>query len=538
MKKFNFIFRFCYKHFKRDPNIEKFIDFNYKKLQNNKLNNGIALFEIGYFHPIFIVYHYLSRICNEESLLEVAYSPDNSVGLKSRFLQKCIGKISIDNGTTYPHRILKSLGIKKFVIAPRINISNIVFNELKKILTTKDKTQLLKMSYRGIRVGDLFYDWHLRRTGNATIDFSDKKLYQDFRIFCSNLQFWIRYFDFNEVKYVFVSHAVYVQGLMARIGLMRGAKVFVVGDGRFNQLSLDNYFQDSEHKYYSPSVKKQFDYEVDRSRAASAFLELQTGSHEIDDAHRLVNGFDGQDLTRIISTESNVRVLIAAHCFSDAPHVFGDMHAVEFWEWLNIIGEASIKNSKYEWYVKPHPGFFQSDQELFLRYISKNQQIKVIPSGFSNLELFRQGINVVLTVHGTITFEAALFDKLVVNYSPVSPHMNYSFVKKPTSLEDFLKILDNLEDLVKNNQIDHSEVLHFYDLHHLRREHSWLYKQYRSAMLNYAGGYGAHLTDSKTLDYWVSKFAIEPRSEISMDILKKFIRSKEYLIPFQEKFSS
>jgi hypothetical protein len=231
-------------------------------------------------------------------------------------------------------------------------------------------------------------------------------------------------------------------------------------------------------------------------------------------------------------------VLIAAHCFSDAPHVFGDMHAVDFWEWLGIIGESSVKNSKYEWYIKPHPGFFQSDQELFLRYISKNQQIKVIPSGYSNLELFRQGINVVLSVHGTITFEAALFDKLVVNYSPVSPHMNYSFVKKPKSFEDFLNILGNLEDLVKKNEIDHSEVLHFYDLHHLRRGHSWLYKQYRSEMLNYAGGYGAHLTDSKTLDYWVSKFAIEPRSEISMDNLKTFMRSKEYLIPFQEIFSS
>lgn len=525
------------RYIRRDPNIEEFISLNKQKLRSSDFKNGIALFEAGYFHPIFVVYHYLARVCNEEGLLKVAYTPDNSVPFKTRLIQRIISRLNIENGTFQPYRILKSFGISKFILAPKFAPSNLAYKELAKDLYSEDKFQVLRMCFRGIRVGDLFYDWHLRRTGKATLDFKDKNLHRDFRIFCSNLIFWLRYFDKNEVKYVFVSHAVYVQGIMARIGLSRGSKVFVVGDDRFNQLSLDNYYQDSEHKYYSPLAQKQFNYKIDLSRASNALAMLQTGSLEVDSAHRIVSGFRGESITKIVSSAANVRVLIAAHCFSDAPHVFGDLHAVDFWEWLEVISEFALKKPEYEWYIKAHPGFFKSDEELFLKYTRTNPHLKIVSSSYSNLELFRQGINVVLTGYGTITLEAALFNKLVINCSPNSPHMNYSFAKKPTSLNNFIEILNQLEDLVAQNTVERSELLHFYDLHHLRKGHSWLYKQYHSEMLEYAGGYGEHLTNSRTLKYWILNYTSQSRSESIMNILKNFIESNDYLIPFISEYT-
>ena len=110
--------------------------------------------------------------------------------------------------------------------------------------------------------------------------------------------------------------------------------------------------------------------------------------------------------------------------------------------------------------------------------------------------------------------------------------MNYSFAKKPTSLNNFIEILNQLEDLVAENTVERNELLHFYDLHHLRKGHSWLYKQYHSEMLEYAGGYGEHLTNSRTLKYWILNFTTQSRSESIMNILKNFIESNDYLIPF------
>lgn len=523
---------------RRDLIIEEFILFNREKLRSSDFQNGIALFEMGYYHSIFIVYHYLAKLCNEEGLLKLAYNPDNSASYKSRLTQRIINYLNVENGTSYPHRILKSLGINKFIVAPKLNFSNLAYTELVKDLYSENKSQILKMCYQGIRVGDLFYDWHLRRHGKATLDFTDKNLYRDFRMFCSNLNFWFMYFDKNDVKYVFVSHAVYVQGITARIGLSRGAKVFVVGDDRFNQLSLDNYFQDTEHKFYSPSTKELFDYKIDLTRASDALAELQTGSLDVDIAHRFVSGFEGNSFTKIVKSEAIVRVLIAAHCFSDSIHAFGDMHVVDFWEWLEVISEAALKNPKYEWYIKAHPAFTEHDKELFSEFTKSHPHFKIIDTTYSIQELFRQGINVVLTVFGTIAFDAAICEKLVIDCSPSTPHMNYSFVKKPKNLEDFVEILSQLETMVSEHTVNKNEILHFYDLHHLRKGHSWLYKQYRTEMIEYVGGYGQLFTNSRTLKYWTSNFTSQSRSESVMRILRDFIKSNDYLIPFKKEYTN
>lgn len=526
------------RYLRRDSNIEEFIFFNREKLRNSELQNGVALFEMGYFHPLFIVYHYLAKFCNEEGLLKLAYNPDNSAGYRSRFTQRIFCFLSIDSGTVYPQRILRSLGINKFIVAPKLDSSNLAYTELVKYLYSGNKSQILRMCYQGIRVGDLFYDWYLSRNGKATLDFTDKNLYRDFRMFCSNLNFWLRYFDDNDVKYVFVSHAVYVQGIMARIGLSRGAKVFLVGDERFNQLSLDNYFQDTEHKFYSPSAKELFDYKIDLTRSSSALAALETGSLDVDEAHRFVSGFQGNSFTKIVKSEASVRVLIAAHCFSDSIHAFGDMHVVDFWEWLEVISEAALKNPKYEWYIKAHPAFTERDQELFYEFTKSHPHFIVIDASYSIQELFKQGINVVLTVFGTIAFDAAICEKLVINCSPSTPHMNYSFVKKPKNLEDFVKILSQLETMVSEHTVNKNEILHFYDLHHLRKGHSWLYKQYRTEMIEYIGGYGKYFTNSRTLKYWTSNFTSQSRIESVMSILRDFIKSNDYLIPIKKEYTN
>jgi hypothetical protein len=523
-------------YFAKDGRIENFISLNKIYQSQTRNHKSIALFEMGYSFPIFVTYHYLARVSDYLDLKKVAYMPDNGLRWKSRIVFWILRLLNLDNGKNHSNRILRSFGISTFLISPKLIGGREFYLEQESILRSGNLSDVLNISFNGLRVGDLFYDWHLRRNGKSTLDFADPQLFSDFRMFCSNISYWDRFFLKKNVKFVFASHAVYVQGIVVRLGLRYGAKVFIVGDDRFNQLSLENFYQDTEHQYYDPGSKTQFGYQIDLGRSEKSIAKLLTGSLEVDVAHSRVSGLSSSSSSTVIEGKSKVRILVAAHCFSDAPHTFGLMHTADFMTWLEDVAVLAKNHPEYEWYAKPHPGFFDSDIVVFSEFLKLNPHLINIPSTVSNGELFTKGINVVLTVHGTISFEAALAGVLVVNCSPVSPHMRYDFVVQPKNLAEFHDIISLLPAYLENHTINRSEVLHFYDVHHLRKNHSWLYREYRTEMLKSCGGYGPHQTNSLTLDYWQNCFRSDNTDIQIIDSLIKYFESDDYLIPFQERY--
>ena len=55
--------------------------------------------------------------------------------------------------------------------------------------------------------------------------------------------------------------------------------------------------------------------------------------------------------------------LIAAHHFSDAPNVWGEFLFVDFYEWVDFLGNLSNKLD-YDWYIKLHPLDFKKMRKL------------------------------------------------------------------------------------------------------------------------------------------------------------------------------
>ena len=468
----------------------------------------------------------------------LGFYADNSLSKKFRLTSKLFSLTGIGNGKSHPQKIYRSMGINKFLIAPKNKLNQKDKRRIKRLIANGNPEEILKVEWHGVLIGDLFYDWHLRRTGRATLDFKDANLEKDFQIFISNLNWWNKCLKGINVEFVFISHAVYLQGLIGRLGVKFNAKVFVVGDERFNQISLKNLYQDSEFIYYQPQAEKQFGYKIDISRSKSQIRKLINGSQEVDDAHKIVTGFNGTKTSIVIKGNKPIRILVAAHCFSDAAHLTGTSLFPDYKIWLDYLAKYAASHSEYEWYVKEHPGFFETDKRIFDIYCEENPHIIKVSKDFANPELFNQGINVVLSVNGTISFEAALNNILVINCSTITPHMNYDFAKQPKSIEEYEYVLTNLNEIIHSYNIRINDVEHFYDLHHLRRNHSWLYRNHREEMLTASGGYGPHLTDSRVFTYWLNKFLLKVEIEGTLAELSSYLLSDQYLIPFVSSYEN
>ena len=77
----------------------------------------------------------------------------------------------------------------------------------------------------------------------------------------------------------------------------------------------------------------------------------------IQNAHSDVAFGKSKNKIHDLNKDSKVKVLVAAHCFTDSPHVFGDNLFVDFYEWVDYLGRVSDKTN-YSWYIKLHPSHY------------------------------------------------------------------------------------------------------------------------------------------------------------------------------------
>lgn len=491
---------------RREPDIESFIQSNRIHQKNVTKGDAVALFELQVTYPAYIGYSYFARILESQGVNLIGYRPVNDLSKLSLLTFKILRTIPLDNGVNWPFRIMRSFGVTKFVLPARDSKKIEALEDYFLEYTSMNKSQKLKFKINDVLVGDLFYDWHLRQRGLSTITEDSQLLWVDFCQFFETFMWWENFFHCNRVDSVFVSHSVYSQGILARIGMKNNSNVFLVGADRVYRLTHNNLHPDMEFLSYKPATKKQFGYLTDLDRARIAINSLRDGNQSLSSAHSYVSGYKGFENRRVIEQNGKINILIAAHCFSDAPHATGDFHFADFEEWLNFLGHKSSQTlDKYNWYIKAHPAFFETDKIHFARIVANFPWIQPIPSDFSNLDLFKQGVQVVLTIFGTIAFEAAYENVLVINASNNCPHMNYEFSLRPKSLLEYEAMIDAIPNYLTEFVINPGDILHFYDLHHLRKNSNIYFREYYPELLTLVGGYSAVATSPEVFKFWIRR---------------------------------
>jgi hypothetical protein len=451
----------------------------------------------------------------------------SNLSVKSRVLESLRFKLRIDTISSRPNYILSRMQIKKLVQVVKFRKASSEIKLIVQANTGVPKEAILQLVYRGVLVGDLFYDWHLSKRGLPTLDTHSIVFKMDLTEFLIRAKAWDKFLQKNKVEMIVVTHAVYLQGIVVRFGSKFKAKVFLVTHEKLHQLSEEMFLADSEWIYYNTNQEFKLGHPRNIENSRRMLGRLQEGSKKVDVAHSFVNGMAGDSVTQIIVNKSRVKVLIAAHCFSDSPHTNGLHLFPDFVEWLNWLGEFSL-STDYEWYVKQHPAFFPSDYGVLEDFCRRYPNIKLVEHTYSNVELVKQGINVVLTVYGTIAFEAASLGCLVINASSASPHANFDFSISPSCQSDYYKTLTDLENVLKTWKINELSILHFYDIHHLRRNFNWLFQDDYSTLATEQGiDFGNPL---ELFNYFISQVAQTDLQNKIQLCINDFIASSDYVI--------
>lgn len=442
---------------------------------------------------------------NSIVLVEAWQTPWNQLGL-SLFLPKFIELFGGKPVNYYLTPTTNSFKLKQkirqfFSVAKRYGISKIIFfgptsSNLQIYLEKatlliqqhENKRDFELLQYRGIRIGDLVYDQYLRASEKPTIDFSDHLLVLKLAQSLAYVDELSEYFDRNSVIAVCVSHTVYHLAIPSRIAVARGVNAYQVTGEHVYRMSKFESHAYADFKTYKSEFNG-LDKELQNSgtrEAESRLTRRFLGEVGVDMAYSSTSAFTKVDNAFQLPGKSSINILVAVHDFFDSPHAIGDNLFPDYMEWLEFLAKVS-EDTNYSWYLKTHPLVQGQGQKILSDFISRHKEFKLLPADTSHHTLIASGINVALTVFGTIASEYAYLGKVVINASLNHPHVAFDFSLSPKSVSEYEELLLKLPETLRQFQPKREQVLEFYFMHHIYKEKSWTIVDFERALAELHG---------------------------------------------------
>jgi len=160
-----------------------------------------------------------------------------------------------------------------------------------------------------------------------------------------------------------------------------------------------------------------------------------------------------------------IKILICPHLFEEDLYVCGEqIFDNNYISWLDHLGQLSTETSKYDWYIKMHPSSEYRDKIIIEKFLKRYPNITLIETETSPIQMKKEGLDVALTVYGTIAHEYAMLGITVIN-AGVNPHCAFDFSITPNTKEEYDYIIENLA--VLDHIIKKEEIYKFYAIHYL-----------------------------------------------------------------------
>ena len=455
----NFSFYFLKEFSKKYSLYKKYTGFNKKFLLNKKKsNNKIILVEMFKFNKNILSLFIWSIFFKKKGYKNFYCYPPKINALYhpiTFFIYKKLGFKFISYFTNYKQ--------EKLVIEIYSRI------DFKKI----SKKQFLKFKYKNTKIGDLIYDDYLRFHKKPTIDFEDQKFKDTVKNGIRIAVFWDDYFKKNNVDYICYSHAVYLIGIPARISLNFKTSNLNVCGNFTHRISKKYLYQGDEFKFLKKTLLKYC--KLKKIRPKNLFKETENEIRQkmegkitkLDDLpfyfkkiynHKFSKEFELK--TKIIINKNKFNVLIATHDFFEGPNSEGEFIFADYYEWLKYLFDYASKDNTYNWYIKPHPDFDSIQLKILKNLIPNKKNIILLPIKTPNNFLIKNGINFVLTNHGTISPEFAFNNIPTLLCSNSNFFNNLNFAIKSNSLKEYQHKLDRLDKI--NIKINKPDVLMYF----------------------------------------------------------------------------
>ncbi len=505
----------------------KFIFHNKKFFpKNSSKKKGEILVEFNAFHPSHIAISYLSNFLKNKtnSKINSFYNyailvSDLNESLFNKFKWFISNILSLNNFSIY-----RSFGVDK-IFKPIITSEIKIRSELKHreiFEKINNKEDILKIKIDGVLCGDLIYDTYLKKYKEKTIDIKDKKFSDLLRDFISLFYFWSDYLKKKDVKAIIGVHSVYTYAIPLRLGIKNNIPTYAINPQLLYKLKKNMMRMYGDFEYHDKFIKLPQELQkkgrIEAKKKLDKRLSGITGI-EVDLTTTTQSSFSEKKYENLIIKNSKKKILICTHDFQDSIHVFGDMIFPDFFDWIEFLANLA-KRTDYDWYIKNHPTgtgrvlkYQYYTKKVIDEFINENPQFKLLPDDYPHKKIVESGIDCVLTGYGSVGVEYALLGVPVINASINNPHKNYNFNLHPKDLNEYEKLLTNLDKI--NLKIDKNEIYEFYFMRHIFVDKDWLIKD-RKEMLKKIDGYD-NLFTYKMYKYWLSNF----NDKHHLDIMKK-----------------
>lgn len=487
----------------------------------------VVLMELNSMHSSHIAYAYLANVlAMEYNARVVGYAPRVYEKVWQIIAFKIIGLFGLFHFGVY-----KSFGAVDFfsieISAAQKKRALSVYGQL--IDKIKDKREIEALTIDGVLVGDLIYDTYLARFKRATVD----QLSQEFRNFLlesiEQFVFWKDYFDKNDIRAINVSHCVYNIAIPLRLAVEKNIPAFQASITHLYRMSKKDYFAYNDFFYFReqfaalPEGMRTAGMEEAKRRIERRFA----GEVGVDMSYSTKSAYGTIQDVKLLKESNRKKILIATHCFFDSPHSYGNNIFPDFYEWIDFLGRMS-EVTEYDWYIKTHPDYLPGTMEVILDFIKRYPRFTLLPAEASHHQIIAEGIDVALTVYGTIAFEYAALGIPVINNSLNNPHIAYNFNLHSMDVEDYRRLLLDLNNL--DLAIDKMQVYEYYFMRFIFNTADLFFDSYDS-VINELGGYSEQFT-SAIYGKWMQEWTLDKHRAI-ISALQIFIRSGDYRMNYR-----
>lgn len=379
-----------------------------------------------------------------------------------------------------------AIGVNKYIII-KPNFKNLfkinkIYNHL--IDKIKNKKDLINYKIDKINFGIDIYESILRE-GVETVNPKNYLAEKNFFLFALYYVFFTDLVKKTKYHYIMLSHDNYIQyNVPAKLARKNKIQVLLI-NSRFLVKSKKSFQQFQIFKKYDrilSDLKKKNIFKKLLKKAKKNLNARIAGKLRVDMSYQILSAFHDNKVKQQIKNKINYNILITTHCFYDNPHGYSQLNYCDFWEWMIYLGEISLKSPEnFSWYIKPHRDYLPGTIQVIKNFVKKYPNIKMVCPKTSFKQLKLEGLDLILTCHGSIAHEAPLLGIEVINCA-YNSGIKFNFAKTildPKQLER--NILLRKKQKYKLNK---KELFSFYALHHLYIEANLFWEEFISSSIN------------------------------------------------------
>jgi capsular polysaccharide biosynthesis protein len=311
---------------------------------------------------------------------------------------------------------------------------------------------LARLSIAGHSIGKHIYDRLIRRHRLPTLGALSIKARIEIAgevAYYFGLQ---RLFDRKRFSFAVLGDNAYRQGIAAEILKHRGIPSLSAID--LDGLAGHLYRTSEDYANHSRTPDSHLVTRLDRDPATqrAALIELEARISGKQLQHDVIRAYsdakhspDAQELRqRYGATGDRKLVLVMAHIFQDAPHIYPDTLFRDYSHWLVETCRRLEKNPNVALVVKEHPAVdLYSEQNVLEAILSQlaPQSLQIVRD--INTRSFFDCADVVVTCGGTCGVEFPCFGVPVI-VAARPPYSGFPHIHRPASREEYYAVLDNI----------------------------------------------------------------------------------------------